>query len=936
MNALERFNILSSTADSEGRHGIIPPRSTRTVERLRHQLADQHFKRGNIEKMEGILQYLPSASDRITFLKKRGCIIEAAKAMEKEGRRDEAARLLRDTGRFQEAAKYSNDPRFAADCFVSLVRKTEVSEDTPWFVQLALEKYKQCDDINGQAEAFLLLGKLSGKVQDIQEAGRLFDKSKNCCGEAESVAELLETTAYSPPEKFSQWMPVRALERLLRLVTLLFKPTSQLSNAEHTELRKCEEHFGLFTTDVANKRVYFCKSGGRFAKVDPEFIKSSTSKTEATIDTNEARQKIAQFLINFSVTLITMIRKMLENTLLRNSVCRKLTNGAKCDNSSCQHQHEDSEGLFNNRFHSLFNLVYLESVVEQSILEMTSYKDGKDVAPLISKDFKEFHACQRFYDCLFPPSGCRRHHLTWPNVRNIRMTKAVNRRIFQFAYFLWNETSVEKRRSDTDNFLKVSSSLQLIGSTPLMVRWICEEENDFQKKARMSKPTNDQLVKNGMVSPSRQGDSGRYESYLQWWEDGKRRLYVHGDVENAAHLNIRRFLTLTARRSGMIYPSIANTVMILEHQMTACLALYTRLCSEHRYPICLPGSYLTMVRFWDSFRPNVDKGTFTMYQAVERNASQESNKGRLLKAVSSILIYMVRLTCGDLVSSFDVLGDALCSDDTPMYTDSGEAERSLVLFLTMLCNCGKGISAFLEDVMLRKMLSLKPKPHLPSHILNALEEIQEAKGCSDIVAILKKFLQTRGEELYDLCWHNSKLWYDGPCNPSDYRQRFHTDITVLRHELSQDEQQVPGEALHHTAASGSENIDLDRPDIEATAESMEVTYTDEELKEKEKARLEVIVTNMQRLYRRSKQAKAMKSRKLSRLKSIEEHAKASADVSEEHFCRFKVDKTACGICGTNFKASTDEHVLTGNVGSEGDPRFRFFFSVLTRSRNVSS
>ena len=523
LNVLERFNILSSTADSEGRHGIIPPRSTRTVERLRHQLADQHFKRGNIEKMEGILQYLPSASDRITFLKKRGCIIEAAKAMEKEGRRDEAARLLRDTGRFQEAAKYSNDPRFAADCFLSLVRKTEVSEDTLWFVQLALEKYKQCDDINGQAEAFLLLGKRSGKVQDIQEAGRLFDKSKNCCGEAESVAELLETTAYSPPEKFSQWMAVRALERLLRLVILLFKPASQLSNGDHTELRKCEEHFGLFTTDVANKRVYFCKSGGRFAKVDPEFIKSSTSKTEATIDTNEARQKIAQFLINFSVTLITMIRKMLENTLLRNSVCRKLTNGAQCDNSSCQHQHEDYEGLFNNRFHSLFNLVYLESVVEQSILEMTSYKDRKDVAPLISKDFKEFHACQRFYDFLFPTSGCRRHHLTWRNVRNIRMTKAVNRRIFQFAYFLWNETSVEKRRSDTDNFLKVSSSLQLIGSTPLMVGWICEEEDDFQKKkATTSKPTNNQLAKNGMVRPLPQDDSGHYESYrhmLGSWQE---------------------------------------------------------------------------------------------------------------------------------------------------------------------------------------------------------------------------------------------------------------------------------------------------------------------------------------------------------------------------------------------------------------------------------
>jgi len=63
----------------------------------------------------------------------------------------------------------------------------------------------------------------------------------------------------------------------------------------------------------------------------------------------------------------------------------------------------------------------------------------------------------------------------------------------------------------------------------------------------------------------------------------------------------------------------------------------------------------------------------------------------------------------------------------------------------------------------------------------------------------------------------------------------------------------------------------------------------------------------------------LKSKKLSRLKSIEEHAKPSSDVSEEHFSRFRVDKTACGICGTNFKVSTDEHVSISHVESEDDP-----------------
>ena len=144
--------------------------------------------------MEAVLQYLPSTSDRIAFLKKRGFIIEAARALEDDGRREEAADLLRDTGRFEEAVKYSNDPKFAADCLMAQVRTTTETEDTPKILQRSLEKYQHCDDTNGQAEASLMLGKLQKDFQMLQEAGKLFDKCKNCCGEAESVVELLVTT----------------------------------------------------------------------------------------------------------------------------------------------------------------------------------------------------------------------------------------------------------------------------------------------------------------------------------------------------------------------------------------------------------------------------------------------------------------------------------------------------------------------------------------------------------------------------------------------------------------------------------------------------------------------------------------------------------------------------------------------------------------------
>ena len=902
MSAIERFNILSSCGDLEERQGIIPPKTTRNVERLRHQLADKYFKEGDMKKMLEVIEHLPSTTDRVTFLKKRGCIKQAARVMEKEGKRDEAARLLMNEGMFQEAIKYSSDAKFTADCLVSQARTTDFTQDTLLILQVALEKYQQCEDLRGQAEALLLHGKLSNEVEKILEAGLLFKKCKNVCGEVESVVELLKTTNCSPPENFSQWLAVMALERLLRLVTLLYKPNVQLSVAESNEVEKCEQHFGLFPTDINRVKVYYCKNGGRFSRVDPEFVKSNVSDSEAIVDTSEAHLKIGRFLMNSSVSLVSMIRRMLENTSVRSTVCKEVAAGIVCDNSSCNYQHEDSEELYSKRFQVLFNLIYLESVVEQTILEITASKNGMDVSPLIDKAFREFHACQRLYSFLFPPSGCGRYHLEWSHVRNIRMTKAVKRRILQFAYFLWAEVSCEKRRSDIDNFLKVSSSLQLIDSSSVMVRKIYEEVHEFQRQTRKSqKPTIDQLAKNGMVVS---GDTGRYESCLQFWEDGKKKLYVHGDVKNAAHLIVRRFLALIAKRSGMICPSIASTLMILEHQLTACLALYTRLCTDHPFPICLPGSYLAMIRFWDNFRPNVDKGSFTLYEAVEHNASQERNKLRLLEAISSILDHMVRLICGEVAPLFDVLGDALSSNDTPTYSASGECERSIVLFLTILCNCGKGISSSVEGIMLRKLLLIKPSCCLPNRIKNVLIEVQEAKGYNDVGAVLNKFLQSRGEVLYDLRWYNGGLWYDRPANPNDYHERFFTDTSTIREEL----RQLRGEARQYDKEVGSQRIDSERVHLDITVESMNVGYTDEESKDREIARSEVAARKIQTWYRGIKQAspsQVFQASKLGALKSIETNTKMSKNAAEEHFFRFKVDSSACGICGTSLRVSTD-------------------------------
>lgn len=861
--------------------------------------------------MEEVLQYLPSTTDRITFLKKRGCIIEAARALDDDGRRDEAARLLKDAGKFEEAERYSTDPQFTADCLISLVRTTTRSEDSSAILEKAIEKYQLCSNLNGQAEALLLMGRLSRDSKKLQDAGRLFDKSKNPCGEVESVMQLLETTNFAPPKTFKQWMAVRALERVLGLITTLHMPYKKLTLAKEREITKCEEHFGLFKTDTANEKRYFCKSGGRFSLVYPKIIENYTSNTEATINTLDAHKEIRRFLLNECAKLIKMTHVMLEKTLARNTLCTNKGMGKTCSDSSCENQHADSLEHFKNRFFALFHFIYLESVVESF---RSSRKEEQETPLLTLEEFRKFRTCQRFYDFLFPSSGHREYYLSFENIRHLNETKLVTKRIVQFANVLWKENSEESRRSDTNNFLKVSFCLQLIDSSDSMVDWIGKEEKTFESKTRKAKfrPTNNLLAKNGMTGPDK---NGCYESYLQWWEYGKKRLYVEGDVKSAANLIIKRFLTLTAKRSQMIYPSIANTVMILEHQLTACLALYSRLPTDNRYPVCLPASYLTMVKFWDNFRPEADKGSFTLYQAVENSFAQEANKKKLFEAVRSLLDYMVKLTCGKVAYSFDVLGDALDSEQSPSYCDSGEAERSLVLFLTMMCNCGNGISTYLEEFMVRKILRIKSNHRLTSRINSVLDKIQEVQGPRDVVMILKTFLQSRAEELYDLRWHNGRLWYDGACKPTSHRNTFHTDLTRIREGLQHDPDQEKTPEDMET---------VNTTEAEATEEGMDVELTEKERKDKENIQRVLAATTILRWYKQIKslekeqaQAGIVPAKTLHRLESTQEQINSESDVLNKHFSQFRVDVSACGICGKNFKPSAEDTLHMNSEDNEG-------------------
>lgn len=852
--------------------------------------------------MEAVLQRLPSTADRINFLKNHGCVDAAARAMVEDGRNEEASNLMRAHGKFVEAIKYSADPRFVANCWMAAARTA--STDNPGILEMlkkAEKLYRRCNEPNGQAEALVMLGKAEERMEHLEEAGKLFNETQNLCGACECVAAMFElANGNSPP--LPAWIIVRAIERLVDLINILYKPPAKLQMADEKKLLICEEHFGLFKSDVVNFRLCYTRSGNRFSRKAPDLVPGNTSDTEVMVDITKGRPRIGDHLTDVAMSLMQQTRKWLEAMLLEHSVCRNHFNGFTCAASDCKYLHtSDTADLFNKRFTALLNLVYLDAT-EGTLAGIAKQRKSR-------KEASQIHAskssCERLYELLFPATGLRSNKVTQRQLRDLRGRQAVMKCLFSYAETVWKNSG---GLSDVDIFLHVSCVLELVESPSTLMNWVCQEESALEKKVKRDKMRNVDAMRMrkdmGLVDNQ---SNQRNQSFFHWWEDGRRLLRDFGRVVDAAHNIVRRFLSLPAKRAIM-FPSIANTVMILEYQLTACLALYARLRPPHMSPVCLPASYLATVQLWDDVRCTT-QNHYSLYDAVEYKVSSD-NPQRLMNRAQSLLRYMVDLTCGKVSSNFNVVGDALQVEESA----SGAAERTLVLVLTMLCNCGKGVPFDCDADLLKSLWEVAPMETFPDRIKNALEAVKDAVGIRDVVVILRKLLQSRNEKLFDLGWHNHKLWYDPSWNPS-YSPTFYADLSSLRLHVQTSE---TSKGTTDEATEEREDLEtLETPEeIEEHEPALPQELEEEKRQGREKAELYLAAKKIQEWYRQRREF--IRRRDLKRSMSKEETKDSASRSPEEHFSGFKIDVSACGICGEDFTKllEAEEHELgmeSGNI-----------------------
>jgi hypothetical protein len=176
IEVLERYNLLNADKALQTRD-IVPPNTSRTIKQLCYDAAEAYLNDEKRKEMQAVLKRLSSIDERISFLKKKRCFKEAARALVEDNRREEAAQFLQLHGRFKEAMKYSDDDKFLADCSLyearSLNRKrcANYEEEVVQLLEDAIEHYRRCRDRNGEGEALLLLGQQKDDPKLITESG---------------------------------------------------------------------------------------------------------------------------------------------------------------------------------------------------------------------------------------------------------------------------------------------------------------------------------------------------------------------------------------------------------------------------------------------------------------------------------------------------------------------------------------------------------------------------------------------------------------------------------------------------------------------------------------------------------------------------------------------------------------------------------------------
>ncbi|XP_071941655.1 TPR and ankyrin repeat-containing protein 1-like [Antedon mediterranea] len=429
------------------------------------------------------------------------------------------------------------------------------------------------------------------------------------------------------------------------------------------------------------------------------------------------------------------VKENLLNVEAKTQQCLFFATGRACSREECKHLHN---------FYQADNVLQLVDCFVTMIKLVHCAKQWKnltigpeDMQILIDNIIAWKHQpCSKLYDLVFP-SHCNRRIATQVIEKHLYIIRQheVKQEMKAWVLHLRDNVPVNMRNCNSDVYLKALNVHRLVEEDPNTIKqWMSEDEKECTKLKKLPL---------GIWFEKGKGTLSNMRRML----DYSANLNVSGDPLKAIG-SCNRFLVFIAKRPyDPLIPSIANTVAIIEQAFTVACAVMAKV--NRKIEVFLPASYLAQVQFQDKLCRNRAR-YYTCYQSV--GLVENIRDSEILGQVRNFVELMI---CGDKYRSFDIISDAFSSRQD---IESGEAERTLVLALVMLCNFRNLLNFDVAFKLRCQLIHIQTDEQYPPRLARAVDRIKRMTTLKDLTQTLQKLLMERDDEYLMAChWSSDRF-----------------------------------------------------------------------------------------------------------------------------------------------------------------------------------
>ena len=786
MDCIELLKQYQKLVAENKAHGILPPRSTLTLDRVCAEAAEEYFRKKDLTTLREVLRFMASVEAQLQFAESKGYTDLMIDILTENERGEDAALMLMQRGRYIQAVKCTNQKKIAAACYLEnariLFEQFLLDEKKGCFGnnelhELIVCSLERCTEILSEADcdtydtalvlgdAFYMMSVVKNDTDFTRKALQLYEKAKNVVG-----MFMCHLCLYEEDKVISDEL-IKVLGQVLEIVSTLLL-IRRFTSTEQNLVVNCAQHLGyecLVNKGILNEfkvvnrfklfTVYSCLT------VDSTSAFSSMGTSDAFEDVTGERSYMASLLFERVFQFLVKLRGCLERAYKHRLPCESFLSGLPHRQEQCGLQHvRPTRESFQVACDPLLNLIWLDSISRNFLSKIGNFKKRKmdeyfqDLLQRVFRSFTTYRTCDTLYRFILRHTrylslttfkGGELSHV----LRNAN--SAVRAHVEWYLKMLAKEENEEYLLSDVNLFLKMSLMSNALGLDPpqseIVVRDLHEKMQAKYQDPSVIIPRNIGVVFNKV----QQKIELFHESYMSSM------LLAHKkrDIIGATHHILRRFYPkIVTKYKDLALPSLQNSTIVLEVHLSLCLLGLCKICPSSNPRVFLPEFYIQNARFFSSLYALSHKGSSDALNAVSW-VKDSTNANVFLNQLK----VFVELLCATRFEKFDMFNAALKEARSGHFEDF---ERFLILVLVLI---GSSHTLPIHEIVTPLARCLKAnipilmaqKDDFPERLISALVKSENVQEGVDVLPVLEDLLKDSGTDLVECCWKLdlNKLWF---------------------------------------------------------------------------------------------------------------------------------------------------------------------------------